>query len=123
MHRALIALADGKAPAVTLDGQALDGVVAVAIIPGPTGPRLQLELAPGALEVAGDFPDVEVVHPDDPDAVIGFLRQIDPAELERLALARLGLDGSADSTGAAMLAQLRRWAGDPLAPDVEDPDA
>jgi hypothetical protein len=55
---------------------------------------------------------VATSQPDTPadDGVAAFLSQIDPAELERVALNRLDLEGGENMLTAAMLRQLIEWA-------------
>lgn len=79
-------------------------------------PVLTVQTIPAAGRIFGA---AVVVHelPAEPDpsgagTVLRFLDGCDPAELERQALAGLGLDGESLSTGEAMLATLRRWAAD-----------
>lgn len=92
---------------IEVDGKPVTNAVSVAV-KAEVGhvTKLYLELVgDGTIEGEG------IVHVVKPGPNVGeWLSHIDPDELEKAALDRMGgLDGG--STGAAMLAVLRGWAG------------
>jgi hypothetical protein len=76
-------------------------------------PQVFLELRPGldagAIEVEGVVHVTREVRQDPMDAALAFLEPVDPAELERCALAAMEMGGP-QTFGQAALEVLRGWA-------------
>lgn len=70
---------------------------------------LHLHTPAGPVVIKGTITNDDVGDPNPADVVSAWLANIDPAELERAALA--AMDIGAGSVAAEMLGVLRRWAG------------
>jgi len=99
-------LKPGDDPAVYLDGKRLEGVVGLSV---PAHDRLGMPVVQVALagEVIVDGVDIPMCQADPAGDVVGFLRAIDPKQLERDALRNADME---TDMGALILAALLRYA-------------
>lgn len=113
--RPLVVHATGGRTVVAVDDVEVSRHVAGYVIEQRMGepPVVVLHLVPGSeglLEFDGLARVAVGVPPDPGPAAAAFLEAIDPAELERAALARPDLAGDRHGLTRAMLDQLREWA-------------